>query len=184
MNRASMCIIAVLAVLAAPAWAQSKIGFIDSNRTVVSTDEGKAEYQKIMDWAKAQDDQVRSRARLMEEKQNQLRSQQNVLTDTRRDELIGEIDALDTEIKRRSEDLKKAFNQRIEDFTKRMNAKMAPLFQKFAQDNHYAAILYLNPQVIAYLNPGADVTDTVIALYNQTYPAAAAPAAPATPAKK
>ncbi|HNR39258.1 MAG TPA: hypothetical protein PKN61_09465, partial [Acidobacteriota bacterium] len=108
MNRASMCIIAVLAVLAAPAWAQSKIGFIDSNRAVVSTDEGKAEYQKIMDWAKAQDDQVRSRARLMEEKQNQLRSQQNVLTDARRDELIGEIDALDTEIKRRSEDLKKA----------------------------------------------------------------------------
>ncbi|HQK87927.1 MAG TPA: OmpH family outer membrane protein, partial [Acidobacteriota bacterium] len=109
--------------------------------------------------------------------------QQNVLTDARRDELIGEIDALDTEIKRRSEDLKKAFNQRIEDFTKRMNAKMAPLFQKFAQDNQYAAILYLNPQVIAFLNPGADVTDTVIALYNQTYPAAA-PAAPATPAKK
>ena len=116
-----------------------------------------------------------------EEKQNQLRSQQNVLTDARRDELIGEISALETEIKRRSEDLKKAFNQRLEDFTKRMNAKMAPLFQKFAQDNKYTTILYLNPQVIAYLEPGADVTDTVIALYNQTYPVAAAPA---TPAKK
>lgn len=181
MNRAIICIIAVVAVLAAPAWTQSRIGFIDSNRAVVSTDEGKAEYQKVMDWAKGQDEQVRGRARLMEEKQNQLRSQQNVLTDARRDELIGEISALETEIKRRSEDLKKAFNQRLEDFTKRMNAKMAPLFQKFAQDNKYTTILYLNPQVIAYLEPGADVTDTVIALYNQTYPVAAAPA---TPAKK
>jgi hypothetical protein len=40
-------------------------------------------------------------------------------------------------------------------------------------------ILYVNPQVIAYFNSSADVTEQIIKLFNQAYPF---PAAAATPA--
>lgn len=178
MNKVRLMLVATcLALLVTVLPAQAKIGFVDSNRAVVSTDEGKAEYQKIVDWAKSQDDQMQDLRKRMEDRQTQLRNGQNTLAEDKKDELIKEIEALDTEMKRRSEDLKKEYNRQLEEFGRKMDKKITPLFNKFAQDNNYTLILYLNPQVIAYFDAQSDLTEQVIKLYNQTYPFQ--PAAPA-----
>jgi Skp family chaperone for outer membrane proteins len=172
-------LIAMFAVLATAQTAPvAKIGFVDSNRAVVSTDEGKAEYQKITDWLKKQDDEMQGLRKQLDDKQTQFRNQQNILAEDKKEELLKDIDRLDTEIKRRTEDIKKDYARRVDEFGKKMDKKITPLFNKFAQDNGYTLILYINPQVIAYFNETADVTDQIIKLYNQAYPFQA-PAAPA-----
>ena len=160
----------LLVILSTIILAQGKIGFVDSNRAVMSTDEGKAEYNKIMSWAKAQSDKLNQLKKQLADKQTQYRNQQNILSDDKKDELLKQIDQLDTEIKRRTEDLKKEYARRLDEFGKRMDKKITPLFNKFAKDNNYMVILYLNPQVIAYYNPAADVTNEIVKLYNQAYP--------------
>ena len=152
----------------------TKVGFVDSNRAVVSTDEGKAEYQKITDWLKKQDDEMQAMRKQIEDMQTQFRNQQNILADDKKEQLLKDIDRLDTDIKRRTEDIKKDYARRVDEFGKKMDKKITPLFNKFAQDNGYTLILYINPQVIAYYNEQADVTDQIIKLYNQAYPFQAA----------
>lgn len=173
------CVGLLIAMFAVVASAQSKIGFVDSNRAVVSTEEGKAEYQKITDWLKKQDDDMQGLRKSLADKQTQFQNQQNILADDKKEELLKEIDRLDTEIKRRTEDIKKDYARRLEEFGKKMDKKITPLFNKFAQDNGYTLILYINPQVIAYYNAETDVTEQIIKLYNQAYPFAAPAATPA-----
>lgn len=173
------CVGLLIAMFAVVAGAQAKIGFVDSNRAVVSTDEGKAEYQKITDWLKKQDDDMQGLRKAITDKQTQFQNQQNILADDKKEELLKEIDRLDTEIKRRTEDVKKDYARRLDEFGKKMDKKITPLFNKFAQDNGYTLILYVNPQVIAYFNADADVTEQIIKLYNQAYPFQATAATPA-----
>jgi outer membrane protein len=161
---------ALILALGATAGAQAKLGFVDSNRAVVSTDEGKAEYQKIADWAQKQDGSLGELRKQIEEKQVQLRNQANILTDDKKEELAKDLDRLETEFKRRGEDLKREYARRLDEFGKKMDKKITPLFNKFAQDNGYTMILYLNPQIVAYYDPNIDVTDQIIKLYNQAYP--------------
>jgi len=171
MKQLKYILLAVLILsLGAFAGAQSKLGFVDSNRAVVSTDEGKAEYQKITDWAQKQDGSLGELRKQIEEKQVQLRNQQNMLIDDKREELAKELDRLETEFKRRGEDLKREYARRLDEFGKKMDKKITPLFNKFAQENGYTMILYLNPQIVAYYDPNIDVTDQIIKLYNQAYP--------------
>ena len=40
----------------------------------------------------------------------------------------------------------------------------------YARENGYTAIFILKPNDLVFLTPGADITDTVIKLYNQKYP--------------
>ncbi len=150
--------------------AQAKIGFVDSNRAVMETDEGKAEIQKIQDWAKQQDDMLQSMRKELTDKQTQLRNQQNMLSEEKRTELLGQVDRLDTQIKRKTEDLKKEYAHRLDEFGAKMNKKITPLFNKYAKDNNYTLILYINPQVLAYYDESSDITADIIKLYNQSYP--------------
>jgi len=162
--------LAFVAVLGASVCGQGKVGFVDSNRAGVSTDEGKAEFQKINDWLKKNEDQFQELRKQLEDKQTQYRNQQNILADDKKEELLRDIDRIDTEIKRRTEDVKKDYAKRLDEFGKKMDKKITPLFNKFAQENNYSMILYLNPQVIAYFNPDMDVTEQIIKLYNQAFP--------------
>ncbi len=93
MNRA---IIRIIAVVAAPGGAgvgaQSRIGFIDSNRAVVSTDEGKAEYQKVMDW-QGQDENRSGAGPGWRRSRTSFAASRTFSPTPGRDELIGEISA-------------------------------------------------------------------------------------------
>lgn len=192
MKRHTIAVLALLSiVLAGASFAQTKaaapsrVGFVDSNRAVLSTKEGQAEYQKITEWLKKQDEQLQDLQKQLNDKQTQYQNQQNMLSEDKKEEAIKEIDRIDTTIKRRTEDIKKEYARRMDEFSKLMDKKIGPLFQKFAKDNNYSAIFYLNPQILAYFDETSDVTDAIIQLYDQTFPyTAAQQPATAKPANK
>ncbi|MBP7866643.1 MAG: OmpH family outer membrane protein [Acidobacteria bacterium] len=154
---------------------QGKIGFVDSTKAILTCDEGKAEYEKINLWLKKQDEQIQDLQKRLGEKQNQFQTQQSMLSDEKKEELLKDMDRLDTEIKRRTEDVKKEYARKLDEFGAAITKKMTPLFSEFAKTNNYSLILYLNPQVIAYYNLEADITDELIKRFNQSYPYTAKP---------
>lgn len=179
MNRTRFFTLGLLLVLAAGLCYGQKIGFVDSNRALQATEEGKLEIKKIQDWADKQAAAINDLRKRGEERATQLRNQQNILADDKKEALTREIDALETEYKRRAEDYQKEVNARMEELYKRMDQKITPLFIKYAQDNGYTLILYINNQVLAYYDPKSDVTEEIIKIFNEKYPVtgAAAPAA-------
>jgi Skp family chaperone for outer membrane proteins len=61
-----------------------------------------------------------------------------------------------------------------------LGGKLQEVITKYADANRYTAVFVLNPNELAYFAESADITETVIKLYNEKYPVAAkAPAAPA-----
>ncbi len=153
---------------------QGKIGFVDSTKAILTCDEGKAEYEKINQWLKRQDEQLQAMQKKLQEKQGQFQTQQNLLSDDKKEELLKEMDRLDTDIKRQTEDVKKDYARKLDEFGANITKKMTPLFSEYAKGNNYAMILYLNPQVIAYYQPESDITDELIKRFNQAYPYTAA----------
>ncbi|MBN2433355.1 MAG: OmpH family outer membrane protein [Acidobacteria bacterium] len=154
----------------------AKMGFVDSNRAFVETAEGKAEMQKIKDWATQQQDAINAMKTEFNEKRQQLQSQQNMLSEAKKAALAVEIDDLGTRIRRTEEDSQTEYERRLNEFARAMEKKFSPLFFRYAQDNGYDVVFYLNrqtvSQVIAYYSEELDLTDEIIRLYNQTYPPA------------
>jgi Skp family chaperone for outer membrane proteins len=153
--------------------AQAKIGFINSTRAVTETDEGKAEVSKIENWAKEQNERIQSMETEINSKRQQLRDQANILSEDKKVELMEDVDRLDTNIKRLREDTQKEYERLMREFGSRMDRKMSPLFNKYAQDNNFSIIFYISPQalqVIAYWSEVDDITDEIIKVYNATYP--------------
>jgi Skp family chaperone for outer membrane proteins len=152
----------------------AKMGFVDSNRAFVETAEGKAKMQRINAWATEQQDAINAMKTQFNEKRQQLQSQQNMLSEAKKAELVAEIDDLGTRIRRTEEDTQREYERRLNEFARDMEKKFSPLFFKYAQDNGYDVVFYLNrqsvSQVIAYYSEELDLTDAIINLYNQTYP--------------
>ena len=152
------------------AFSQVKIGLVDANRAVLGTDEGKAAMKKINDWAKAQDQKIRSLQQKLQTKKEQFAKQQNILSDAKKEALLKEIDDLSTKIKRTAEDAKKNYQMKLSEFGNKMDKKITPLFKEYAKQHGYTIILYLDPRTVAYYDPSIDITDEIIKLYNKTYP--------------
>ena len=63
-----------------------------------------------------------------------------------------------------------------------LGGKLQEIITKYADQNRYTAVFIFNPNELAYMATSADITDTVIKLYNEKYPVAAK-APPAAPTK-
>lgn len=156
-----------------------KIGFVDPNKAVFTCAEGKAESAKINEWAKKKDEEIQDMQKRLSEKQTKMQTGQNALADAEKEKLLREMDELDTKIKRQTEDVKKEYARRIDEFGGVITQKMTQLFNDYAKKNSYSVVLYLNPQVIAYFDQTTDITDDIIKLYDQTFPYSPAAAKPA-----
>ncbi len=170
MKKKSLLFIFLACLFSVYTFSQIKIGLVDANRAVLGTDEGKAAMKKINDWAKAQDEKIRALQQKLQTKKAQFAKQQNILSDSKKEELLKEIDNLSTKVKRAAEDAKRNYQMKLSDFGNKMDKKITPLFKQFAKEHGYTVILYLDPRTVAYYDPSVDITDEIIKLYNKTYP--------------
>ncbi len=170
MRKKSLLFFFLVLLFSSFTFSQVKIGLVDANRAVLGTDEGKAEMKKINEWAKAQDEKIRNLQQKLQAKRDQFTKQQNILSDSKKEALLKEIDNLSTRIKRAAEDAKKNYQMKLSEFGNKMDKKITPLFKKYAKEHGYTVILYLDPRTIAYFDPSVDITDEIIKLYNKTYP--------------
>ncbi len=158
----------------APAPAASKIGFVYVQRALATSDEGKARLKELDTWARPRQDELAKLDKEINELKGEIITKQGAASDEAIAELNRRIVAKQREFEDKQRITKRDFDAKQQALLKELGGKLQEIITKYADDNRYTAVFIFNPDQLAYLANSADITDTVIKLYNERYPAPAA----------
>jgi outer membrane protein len=161
----------------------AKIGWMNLEQAVLTTDEGKnmvAEIQKYIDTKNAENINLRKE---LDTLRNQLDVQGSKLTDEARTELEEQIESKDTALQRFQQDTQKDIDNRKVKMTNYLARRMQPVIEKLSKEKGLSAVLVFNSARDAYVEPSLNLTDEIVKSYNQTYGSGANAAAPAAAPK-
>jgi outer membrane protein len=109
----------------------------------------------------------------MEDVQTRMRTGQTTLSDDEKARLAREGDQLQRSYQRKSQDAQDDFNEAQREIVDRIGRKMIDVLSKYSRDNGYSVILDRSGQSspVIFAANSIDVTQEIIRLYDQTYPA-------------
>jgi outer membrane protein len=159
----------------------AKIGWMNLEQAVLTTDEGKsmvAEIQKYVDAKNTENNNLRKE---LETLRNQLEVQGSKLTDEARIELEEQIESKDTTLQRFQQDTQKDIENRRLKMTNYLARRMQQPIENIAKEKGVSAILIFNSSRDAYVDPSLNLTEEIVKAYNQAHGSGAkAAAAPKT----
>lgn len=163
-------IVVVLAMLSALPATAGKVGFLDAERAVTSVQEGKRQLQALDGWARPRRERLAQMQANLVELDKQLTAQRSVATS----EVIKELESGFLQARREFEDAGRNFNRDLEakqtEFLEAVATKIGTVASDYGKANDFDAIFMLNAQPLVYIRDAADVTDTVIRLYDERFP--------------
>jgi outer membrane protein len=185
MSKRTMMILWLAAAFTIGGQAQNvKIGFINTLQVLYGSEEGKVEIEKLNQFAAQKQQEIASDASELQKLQEQYASQQRTLNVETRSEMERSIQERDRRLKRLQEDIQLEYNQRRDKLLAKMSEKIREIINEYAPRNGYG-VIFLRDQTQSYVDPGAEITQDIIRIYNERYPAAgqegsesAQPAAP------
>lgn len=174
---------ALAAFLMVPAvWAQTggaaaagpeKVGVIDVQVAITSTSEGKQAAAELQSQFAPRQTELTNMQKQMEDIQTRMRTGQTTLSDDEKARLAREGDQLQRSYQRKSQDAQDDFNEAQREIVDRIGRKMIDVLSKYSRDNGYSVILDRSGQSspVIFAANSIDVTQEIIRLYDQTYPA-------------
>lgn len=165
-----VCFVMFYLVVAGPAIA-GKIGFVDAERAVVQVKEGAAKILQLEAWALPKRQELEAAAARVAELREQIGKQRAVASrETLERMQQDEIDA-----RRAFEDGKRDFERELaakqDEFLSDVAVKVGAVASDYAEANGFDAVFVLKAQPLIYISDSADLTETIIRLYNQRFPA-------------
>jgi outer membrane protein len=160
----------------------AKIAFVYVQKALASTEEGKVRLKELDDWARPRQEQLAKLDKEVNDLKSQILSKQGVASDEQLSELNRQLVVKQREFEDRQRDGKRDFDQKQQTVLRELGGKLQQIITEYAEKNHYTAVFIFKPDDLAYLADSADITGTIIKLYDQKYPLPAKAAAP-TPAK-
>lgn len=161
--------IAIAICASIPAFAGT-IGFLDAERAVATVKEGQQQLQALDNWARPKRQGIEEMRTRVADLTQQLNSQRTIASE----DVIKELEAQLLKAQRGFEDAGRAFNRDLEakqtEFLAQVATRVGDVASEYAAANGFDAIFVLNAQPLVYVAEGADITDTVIGLYDQKYP--------------
>ena len=185
-----MAIPVLAAFLMTPAvWAQAgaasaptpvKVGVINVQAAIANTAEGKLAAAELQSQFAPRQTELQNMQRQIEDNQTRLRTGQSTLSDEEKARLSREMDALNRNFQRKSQDAQDDYNAAQQDVVGRIGRKVMDVLEKYLKDNGYTVILDSSSQQTSVLlwAPQTDVTQDIVRLYEQSYPVKAAAATP------
>jgi len=165
-------ILAVLGLAASPAWA-SKIGFVQAERAVASTEEGKAVLSQLDEWTNQQEAHLQQMRDQLSKLEAEIQQKRTVASEDVLKNLQDQYIAL----RRRLEDEARSLNRQLDE---KQNEILRPVAEKlnavvtdYAKANDYDAVFILKDRTLIYIADSANLTDIVIRLYDERFPVAA-----------
>jgi len=163
-------IVPVLMLLVASPAMAGKIGFIDAERAVVTVDEGAAKVRELEAWAVPRREKVEQLGNRVNELRQQIASQGRVASQ----EILKDLEEQEIQARRTFDDARREFERRLEqkqnDFLGDVAVKVGTVASDYGKANGFDAIFVLNAQPLIYMAEAANLTDTVIRLYNERFP--------------
>lgn len=162
-----LSVLAFIFTLSSFAQAEIKIGVVDLFKVLNESEEGKrsiGELQKMVD----------SRQKSLEEKQKKIQSlreeyekKKSVLNEEARKSKEEEIERLGRELQRTVADYQVELQKKQNEITQSMLKEIRQIINEFAQKEGYSLILERAEQLLIFVTPTIDITDRIIALFNQ-----------------
>src|SRR5438270_1881940 len=163
-----------LAQAAAPAPAASgtgtKIGIINVEEAIVSSNEGQRDFAAMMSKYKAPNDQLQAMSKEIEDERNQLKTQSNVLSDDKRAEIASSIQEKEKNAQRFYDDNQAKVQKEQGEIANRIGQKMLKVIDAYAKNNGYGVILDVSapqsPVLWANAQGGVVITKEIVEAYN------------------
>jgi Skp family chaperone for outer membrane proteins len=158
-----------MVMVASPVLA-GKIGFVDAERAVVTVGEGAAKVKELEAWAIPE----RQRIEQLGNRVNELRQQIAAKGRVASEDTIKDLEAQEVQVRREFDDARREYDRILEqkqnEFLGDIAVKVGTVASDYAKANDYDAVFVLNAQPLIYMAETADLTDTVIRLYNERFP--------------
>jgi outer membrane protein len=149
-----------------------KLGFVDVERALASTDEGKVQLKALDEWARPRRDEINQLGQAVNDLQRELMTKQGSASEDVLSALNRRFIAKKRELEDKQRDAKRDFDLRQTTVLKELGGKLQQVIAKFADANRYTAVFILKADDLAYLAKTAELTETVVKLYNESYPVA------------
>lgn len=155
----------------------AKIGFVEVERAIAMIDEGKAKVQELEVWARPRQEELGKLGKEINDLQGEIQSKRGVATEEQMVELNRRLVTTQRAFEDRQRVTKRDFEEKQDQVLKELGGKMQAVISTWAEANKFTAVFILKGNDVAYLAASADVTDTVIKLYNEKHPIKAPAAA-------
>ncbi len=174
---------AAAASMAAAPSGPSKVAVIMFQAAVAQTNEGKRNFEEVERKYQPKQTQLKQQSDEIDTLKKQLQTQSATLTDTERAQRLKTIDDKEKALQRSGEDAQNDFQQEIQQTYAQLAQKVYGSVQSYAQQNGYTLVLDASQQQspVLYATQGNDITEQVIAAYNQKSGIAAPPPSAPSP---
>jgi outer membrane protein len=158
---------------AAPAPAASagtKIGIINLEEAILTSNEGQRDFNALMAKFKAPNDELQAKSKELEDLRSQLKTQGSVMSDEKRAELAGSIQDKEKTAQRFFDDNQSRVQKEQGEIYNRIGQKLVKVIDTYAQNNGYSVILDdsapQSPVLWANVPSGVVITRQVVEAYN------------------
>jgi outer membrane protein len=162
--------------------APTKVAVINLQEAMARTKEGQAvaaEINKKFGPKKAEFDE---RQKAVEQLTDKLNKGRATMSDDAQKQLAADIQKKGTDLKRFGEDSQAEMDNDEAKATNDLQMKMAPILQAYAIQSNFAVVIDVGQQSpVLWYAAATNITDVLVALYDQAHPVAGAPAGTAKP---
>ena len=161
----------------------TKVAIIMFQAAVGQTNEGKRDLEEVEKKYQPKQAQLKAQSDEIDTLKKQLQTQSATLSDVDRAQKLKTIDDKEKSLQRSGEDAQNDFQQEVQQTFAQVAQKVYGTLQTYAQQNGYTLVLDASQQQspVLYTAQANDITEAVIAAYNQKSGIAAPPPSAPTP---
>ncbi len=168
---AVLCLAGWAAGSASAQEAAAKIAVMNVQKALVSTNDGKKALQDLNARVAPKQKAFDARQQEIAQLQDQLTKGANLLSDDKKVQLSQEIDTKKKKLERDIQDAQEDVQNHQQTVLQGLSQKLMAVVTKYARDNKYALVVESGSPTsqVIYSSDSIDITQPVIALYDQTY---------------
>src|SRR5262249_35400716 len=151
----------------------AKIGFVDIQRVVNESSEGKASTAKVNALIQKKQNEGVEKNKQLQANQQKLQQSGGVLSDTARAQLEKEIERQQVESQRFQQDAQAEINELTQELQSEFIKKVRPVLQQVATEKGLHALFNADASGVAWADPGLDLTGDVIKKLDASTPKSA-----------
>ena len=142
-----------------------KIGYVDIQKLIDQSDEAKKARTTLETLKASKEKDLEKMVTTAKKMEDELKKQQNILSDDAKKAKIDELEKMDRDIRRFVSDSEAELSKKQREMDNSLLTELVGIIQKLGQEGEYTLILPAT--VILYSGKGIDITETVLKRYNE-----------------
>lgn len=147
------------------ACAEGKVGYVDIQKALNSSDAGKEAKELLSGKVKKYQDEINAKQEELKKLKDELEKQTAILSDAKRADKEKEYSQKLKDFQRFTKDAQEELQGKDEEFTKRILEDFEKIIQEYGKKNGFMIIFARNDSMV-YADPAGDLTDEMVKLFN------------------